>query len=145
MPCIMWCMIVHEWNVRAFFEFFSPLFSFLILMNARCKCHMQMPWLVLPMRYVTIVPKYAIDRLLTTALDIHFLWMQTNNWCKSRFFISDANAFYQDADAKYPNDAHVLLSEMQFMMQMSYAGMKIWSLFMMAPAHVFTCDANVSL
>ena len=41
------------------------------------------------------------------------------------FFISDANAFYQDADAKYPYDAHVLLSEMQFMMQMSYAGMKI--------------------
>ena len=36
------------------------------------------------------------------------------------FFISDANAFYQDADAKYPYDAHVLLSEMQFMMQMSY-------------------------
>ena len=41
------------------------------------------------------------------------------------FFISDANAFYQDADAKYPYDAHVLLSEMQFMMQMSYAGIKI--------------------
>ena len=34
---------------------------------------------------------------------------------KLDFFISDANAFYQDADAKYPYDAHVLLSEMQFM------------------------------
>ena len=66
-------------------------------------------------------------------------------WCKCRFFISDANAFYQDADAKCPYDAHVLLSEMQFTMQMSYAGMKIWSLFMMAPVHVFTRDANVSL
>ena len=45
--------------------------------------------------------------------------------CKSRFFISNANAFYKDADAKCPYDAYVLLSEMQFMMQMSYAGMKI--------------------
>ena len=35
--------------------------------------------------------------------------MQTNNWCKSRFFISDATAFYQDVDAKYPYDAHALL------------------------------------
>ena len=44
---------------------------------------------------------------------------------KLEFFISDANAFYQDADTKCPYDAHVLLAEMQFMMQMSYAGMKI--------------------
>ena len=36
-----------------------------------------MPWLVLPMRYATIVPQYAIDRLLTTDLDVNLLWMQT--------------------------------------------------------------------
>ena len=34
--------------------------------------------------------------------------------CKSRFFISNANAFYKDADAKCPYDAHVLLLEVQF-------------------------------
>ena len=37
---------------------------------------MQMPWLILPMRYATIVPQYVIDRLLTTDLDVNFLWMQ---------------------------------------------------------------------
>ena len=40
--------------------------------------------------------------------------MQTKHDANLYFFISDANAFYQDADAKYPYDAHVLLSEMQF-------------------------------
>ena len=28
-------------------------------------------------------------------------------WCKSRFFISDANIFYKDVDAKCPYDADV--------------------------------------
>ena len=51
--------------------------------------------------------------------------MQTKHDANLDFFISDANAFYQDADAKCPYNAHVFLSEMQFMMQMSYAGMKI--------------------
>ena len=32
-----------------------------------------------------------------------------------------------------------------FMMQMSYAGMKMQSLFMMMPAHIFNRDARVSL
>ena len=50
--------------------------------------------------------------------------MQTKCYASLDFFF-DANAFYRDADAKYPYDAHVLLSEMQFMMQMSYAGVKI--------------------
>ena len=94
------------------------------------------------MRYATIVPYYAIDRLLTTDLDVYFLMNADKMWRKSRFFFFDANAFYQDADAKYPYDAPVLLSEVQFMMQMSYAGIKIWSSFMMTPAHVFTRDAN---
>ena len=70
----MRCMVVREWNVRAFLKFF-----FFFLTNMKCKCHMQMPWLVLPMRYATIVPKYAIDRLLNTDLDVHFLWMQTKH------------------------------------------------------------------
>ena len=35
--------------------------------------------------------------------------MNTNKmWCKPRFFISDANAFfYKDVDAKYPYDTDV--------------------------------------
>ena len=53
-------------------------FSFFILTNAKCKCHMQMPRLVLPMRYATIVPLYAIDRLLTTDLDVNFYECKQN-------------------------------------------------------------------
>ena len=59
--------------------FWILFFFFLILANAKYKCHMQMPWLVLLMRYATIMPKYAIDRLLTPDLDVHFLWMQTKH------------------------------------------------------------------
>ena len=32
-----------------------------------------------------------------------------------------------------------------FMMQMSHAGVRMQSLSMMVPAHIFNCDANVSL
>ena len=52
-------------------EHFLNSFFFLHLMNAKCKCRMQMPSLVLPMRYATIVPLYAIDRLLTIDLDVN--------------------------------------------------------------------------
>ena len=34
--------------------------------------------------------------------------------CKSRFFIFDANAFYNDADAKCPYDAHVSFQKCNF-------------------------------
>ena len=34
--------------------------------------------------------------------------------CKSRFFIFDANAFYKDADAKCPYDAHVSFQRCNF-------------------------------
>ena len=40
--------------------------------------------------------------------------MQTKHDANLDFFISDANAFYQDADAKCPYDAHVSILEMQF-------------------------------
>ena len=69
-----------------FFEFFFPFSSFLVLTNAKCKCHVRMPRLVLPIRYATIVPQYAIDRLLTTDLDVNFLMNANKMWCKSRFF-----------------------------------------------------------
>ena len=81
--------------------------SFLVLTIGKCECHMQMPWLVLPIRYATIVPLYAIDRLLTTDLDVNFLMNANKMWCKSRFFISDTNAFHNDADAKCSYDADV--------------------------------------
>ena len=36
-------------------------------------CNMQMQLSVLPMRYATIVPQHAIDRLLTIELGVNFL------------------------------------------------------------------------
>ena len=57
-------------------EMFKHLNSFFLVLT-KCKYHIQMPWLVLPMRYATIVPQYAFDRLLTTDLDVNLLWMQT--------------------------------------------------------------------
>ena len=70
-------------SIKTLFSFFwicfIPFSSFLVLPNAKCKCHVQMPWLVLPMRYATIVPQYAINRLLTTDLDVNLLWMQTKH------------------------------------------------------------------
>ena len=46
-------------------------------------------------------------------------------WYKSRFFISNVNAFYKDANVKCPYDADV------------YAGVQMQSLFMMVSAHIF--------
>ena len=75
------------------------LFSFFILTHAKCKCHMQMPWLVLPMRYATIVPWYAIDRLLTTDLTVSFLWMQTKCDASLDFLFSTLMLLEEDANA----------------------------------------------
>ena len=47
-------------------------------------------------------------------------------WCKSRFFIFDANASWRRCKCDF-----------LFMMQMSHAGMKMLSLFMMMPVHAF--------
>ena len=75
-----------------FFGIFFSFSSFLVLTNAKCRCHIQMSWLVLPMCYATIVPLYVIDRLLTTDLDVNLLMNANKMWCESRFFIFDANA-----------------------------------------------------
>ena len=131
MQCVMHCMIVHEWNVWVFkliffWICFIPFSSFLVLTNAKCKCHLQMPWLVLPMRYATIVPQYAIDRLLITNLDVNFLWMQTK--CDANLDFSFPMLMLLDEDAK---------CNFLFMMQMSHARMKTKSLFMMILVHEF--------
>ena len=125
----MRCMVVRERDVRAFFEFFFSFSSF------KCKCRMQMPRLVLPMRYVTIVPKNAVDRLLTTDLNVNFLMNANEMWCKSRFFFPILMLLDKNANAKF----------FLFKMQMSYAGMKMQSLFLMMPAHIFNRDVRVSL
>ena len=78
-------MYDYEWNVWVFeFVFHLNLFysSFLVLTNAKCKCHApshanECCNQALPMQYATIMPRYAIDKLLTTDLDVNFLWMQT--------------------------------------------------------------------
>ena len=71
--CNVWlCMNEMSEHLNFFFlNLFHSFSSSLVLTNAKCKCHVQMPWLVLPMRYATIVPQYAIDRLLTADLDVN--------------------------------------------------------------------------
>ena len=49
------------------------------------------------MRYVTIAPQYAIDRLLTTDLDVNFLWMQTK--CNASLDFSFPMLMLHDEDA----------------------------------------------
>ena len=66
------------------------------------------------MCYATIVPQYAIDRLLTTDITFNFSINANRMLCKPRFFIFDANAFYKDADAKCPYDAHVSFQRCNF-------------------------------
>ena len=71
------------------------------------------------MRYATIVPQYVIDRLLTTDLDVNFLWMQTKCDASRDFsflmlmlldedanaiFIYDANVPCRDENAKFIHD-----------------------------------------
>ena len=84
-----------------------------------------MPWSVLPMRYATIVPQHAIERLLTTDLDVNFLWMQTK--C--------------DASLDFSFLIQMLFTRIQMrnvhMMQMSHAGVYMQSLFMMMLVHAF--------
>ena len=116
MQCVVQCMIVHEWNVRAFFDFFFS--SFFVLTNAKCKCHRQMSWLVLPMHYVL----YAINKLWNTDPNVNFSMNANKMWCKSRFLVLIQMLLDKDAKKK-------------FVMQMPYAGMQ--SLFMMMPVHTF--------
>ena len=67
----------------------------------------EIPWSVLPMQYATIVPQHTIDRLLTTNLDVNFLWMQTKCDASLDFSFSMQMFFYKDANAKCPYDAYV--------------------------------------
>ena len=86
MQCVMRCMIVHEWNVRAFFEFF---FLFFFLHFNECK--MQMSYANAMIGLTNVICKHcaltAIDRLLITDLDVDFLWMQTKYDASLDFFI----------------------------------------------------------
>ena len=59
--------------------------------------------------------------------------MQTKHDANLGFFISDANAFYQDANAKCPYDAHVSFQRCNF----HDAGVQMQSLSMMVLAHIF--------
>ena len=77
---------------------------------------------------------YAIDRLLVTDLDVNLLWMQTKCDASLDFFFPMLMLLDKNANVIF-----------LFKMQMSYAGMKMHSLFLMMPAHIFNRDARVSL
>ena len=72
--------------------------------------------------------------------------MQTKFYASLDFFIFDANAFFSRMQMR---NVHMMrISHFRgaiFMMQMSHVMVQMQRLSMMVPAHVFTCDANVSL
>ena len=84
----------------------------------------EIPWLVLLMRYATIVPWHVIDRVRTTNLNANFSMNANKMWCKSRFFFLKQMLSDRDAIAI-------------FMMQMSHTGVQMQSLSMMVPVHIF--------
>ena len=55
----------------------------------------------------TLCPKYAIDRLLTTDLDVKPLWMQTKYDASLDSSFLMLMLFGNDVDEKCPYDAHV--------------------------------------
>ena len=61
-----------------------------------------------------VICKHCALRLLTINLDVNFSMNANKMLCKSRFFIFNANAFYKDADAKCPYDAHVSFQRCNF-------------------------------
>ena len=145
-------MIVHKWNVRAFkliffWICFIPFSSFLVLTSAKCKCHMQMPWFV-----------------FTNALCNHYAlicyWQTLNHWPRCQFFyeckqnVMQAQIFHfrckcfflQGCRCEMSIWCTCLLSKMQFLWcRCLMQEMRMQSLSMMVPAHIFNRDANVSL
>ena len=124
MQCVMHCMIVHEWNVRAFKLIFLNLFhSFFIFLRFN-ECEMQMSY------ENTMIG-------LTNALCNHYApiyyWQTLNYWPRCQFSIN-ANKMWCKSGFSVPmqvlldKDATVIFL---FMMQMSHTGMKMQSLFMM--------------
>ena len=74
----MKCPSIHLFTWICFILFHLSLFLAECRMQMLCPNYAdEIPWSVLPMWYVNIMPLHAIDRLLTTDLDVKFLWMQT--------------------------------------------------------------------
>ena len=128
----IWCNVsCNVWLcTNEMFEHFLNSFSSFFIFPRFNECEMQMSYanamIGLTDALCTIVPQYVIDRLLTTDLDVDFLMNANKMWCKSRFFISDANASWRRCKCNF-----------LFMMQMSHAGMKMQSLFMMILVNAF--------
>ena len=90
-------MIVHEWNIWAFFEFF---FFFLSSFN---ECEMQMSYANAMIGLTNALCNHcaltAINRLLTTDLTINFLWMQTKHDANLDFLFPMLMLLDEDANA----------------------------------------------
>ena len=96
MQFVMQYMIVHEWKCLSHLDSFFiricfiPLSSFLLLTNAKCKCH---------------APNHADERFWTINLNVNFSMNASKMWCEPRFLVliqvlldKDANVISYDAD-----------------------------------------------
>ena len=131
MQCVVQCMIVYEWNVWAFkFVFHLNLFYSSFIFPHLNECEMQMSYANAMIGLTNALCNHCAPICYWQTLDYwprcQFSMNANKMWCKSRFFISDANASWQRCNCNF-----------LFMMQMSHVGMKMQSLFMMMLVHAF--------
>ena len=129
MQCVMQCMIVHEWNVWALKLIFFDFVSFFFIFPHLNECKMQMSYANVMIGLTNALCNHCALICYWQTLNY---WprcqsfMNTNKmWCKSRFF-SMLMLLDEEANAIF-----------LIMMQMSYAGMKMQSLFMMMLVRAF--------
>ena len=135
MQCVMQCMIVHEWNVWAFKLFFFEFVSFLFIFPRFNKCELEMSCANAMIGLTNALCNHCASICYWQTLNYWPRCQSSMNankmWCKSRFFISDANASWRRCKCNF-----------LFMMQMSHAGMKMQSLFMMMLVRAFKLWCN---
>ena len=118
MQCVMRCMIVHEWNVRAFFWILFSLFFFPYFNE----CEMQMSYADAMIGLTNVICKHCA---LICYWQTPNYWprcrfsMNANKiWCKSRFFYLRCKCFFffflQGCECEMSIWCTCLISEVQF-------------------------------
>ena len=100
MQCVMQCIIVHEWNVWAFkLIFFFEFVSFLFIFPRFNKCEMQMSYANAMIGLTNALCNHCAPICYWQTLNYwprcQFSMTANKMWCKSRFFIFDANASWR--------------------------------------------------
>ena len=137
MQCVMQCMIVHEWNVRAFF--FWILLFFFFIFHYLNDCEMQMSYENAMIGLTNALCNHcaSICYWQTPDLDVNFLWMQTKCYA-SLDFSFPMQMLFTKMQMRNVHMMHMSpFRDAIFMMQMSHAEVEMQSLFMMMLVRTF--------